>query len=116
MLLHGHRPVRPGVAGPGQAASQDGIGRVQHRVGGDDAMDEAGSGREQTQADRTAPVLDDEGQAAQVEGRHEPESQSMWACTEYAVRSSGLSERPKPIRSGATARSPRWARPATTVR
>ena len=33
--------------------------------------------------------------------------QSMWACTECAVRSSGLSERPNPTRSGAMARSPR---------
>ena len=43
-------------------------------------------------------------------------SQSTWACTEYAARATGLSERPKPIRSGATARMPCWARRATMAR
>ena len=42
--------------------------------------------------------------------------QSTWALTEWAVGATGLSERPKPIRSGATARSPRSTRRATTLR
>ena len=41
--------------------------------------------------------------------------QSMWARTVCAVRSSGLSERPNPTRSGATARRPRATRRATTA-
>ena len=74
-------------------------------VGGNDPVDQAGGDVEETQPDGAAPVLP-------VNWA----SQSTWACTVYAARSSGLSERPKPIRSGATARRPRSARRATTVR
>ena len=71
LLLDDDRAVRTGVARPVQASGQCGIGRVQHGVGGDDPADETRIGVEETEADRSAPVLDDERDPRQADGRDE---------------------------------------------
>ena len=80
----------------------------QERVGGDDAGEAIGMLADEPQADEATPVLADERDVAQVERVEERGAHPLDVARRRCSRSRavGLSERPKPTRSGATQRSP----------